>query len=329
MPELIPSEYVRNYAEELGWEFSDLDKAALTYHLGLPFEDEIQALKDLKEDLKDENVIAQIDDFVERETTSLASLKASGDDFVFCTTYYNGLYDENTECGHFHTWEDAHARGVMLNKPFKISKYLVMSFVSADNKRIVGFRNPRFYDEEAAFEEIISKADDDGKIGTADFSESGVLLRFWNSELQPKTKDDIARHFDTSLFENAYVDLPNPFERGDIVEVITDGAGRGAYHGVIDTSQDEWEEYRKRVDNLPEVDFFDSGITIQILFEDRQIGHTHIPPTILRPYTPPDDDPDKEMLELMSTIMSGKGSLEHFLMVYEQERARYKYDNLR
>ena len=99
-------------------------------------------------------------------------------------------------------------------------------------------------------------------------------------------KEELEILFSPARFENAYMEIPNPFEKGDMVRVV--GTDR---YGMVRTSQAEWEEYKVRMHQMTGKDFIDASITVDFLCGDGEFSHDHINPIFLEKM-----DPDKTVL---------------------------------
>ena len=127
--------------------------------------------------------------------------------------------------------------------------------------------------------------------------------------------------YDLSLFQNAFITVPNPFERGDFVRSTEDPAA----HGVVETSQQEWKVFLKRVESgeIRGSDFFDTSIVVDFLQNDRHLMHSHISPAFLEKYEPKKDDEDYDVLTSSSCVLLGQCELDiflHYLKKYQESR---------
>ena len=87
----------------------------------------------------------------------------------------------------------------------------------------------------------------------------------------------------TRRFESQYIDIPNPFEKGDVIRNLVNGK---IY--VVMTSQEQWEEFDKRRVALEGyVDYSDASVVIVPMEEYNRYGvegfvdHEHVNPIYL------------------------------------------------
>ena len=324
MTDLIPSKYYANYIDSINWQFSDRDKAALALHWGRSFENELTALKELKSELTDANIIAEIDDYVSRQRTKLEEFSASGDNFVFSLNHY----DEHDRCHHtdgfFADFEDACKRGKKLNFEFEVTKFLVVPKGGSFPRFVNGGVNPYILDdlEEKTAEDLVhfSDEEDNGEIGSASFAADGTLTYLWLARMDIPTKSELLKEHDPDHFHNAFVKMPSPYDTGDIVKLVSTELRQGGRCGVVSTSKEEWTNYLEQIENVSSADSFDSGITVFMVDEDGNVRHEHIPPAYMEPYAPAQDDPDRDLLKSLSAVAKDSGALHWFLFNYERRR---------
>ena len=89
-------------------------------------------------------------------------------------------------------------------------------------------------------------------------------------------------------FESQYIDLPNPFEKGDVIRNMVNG---DTY--VVMTSQEQWTEFDKRRVALDGyVDYSDASVVIVPMEEYKKYGaegfvdHEHVNPIYLERIVP-------------------------------------------
>lgn len=117
-------------------------------------------------------------------------------------------------------------------------------------------------------------------------------MEWWSFEFQEEERavEDWGEH----RFEHNFFDLPNPFQRGDIVHVM----GKDTV-GIAATSQEEYQNFMRRVEEreLP-LEFLDWVIEVRLLQEDGSCRHRHIPPVYLE-RTRVDADTEKRLRALL------------------------------
>lgn len=147
---------------------------------------------------------------------------------------------ERPACGYFSDWETALGYGKKEKEPFEIEKYLVDGVDGAEDGTCV--HNP---------------------VAEIRFDRSGEAVCFWNRGWKAG--------FNNRRFEDAIIEVPNPFERGDIVKCRrTDGQ---EIIGIVEEGQEEWKQgLAWRLDRVkggdPCVDFQDLFISVAFLCDD-------------------------------------------------------------
>jgi len=132
-------------------------------------------------------------------------------------------------------------------------------------------------------------------------------------------------------FTYIFYEVPNPFERGDIVRLVDTEE-----YGVVETSQRQWQETlaRYQSDEWKPTglgpDYSDVQIRVGILDNDGTFGHAHINPIDLERYQPKggwtDGSPMDKLLLCASDLYQGKGSLDElyfFTMGYRKDREQH------
>lgn len=205
--------------------------------------------------------------------------------------------EERENKGYFTDAQIAKGYGMVKKTSFQIGKYPILKEEGMQGNSIdVGKKN---YNGSAVAE--------------YSYDCNGNITNYWSSELP----DDV-HSLKEECFENRFIHIPNPFQRGDVVRQI----GKQEY-GIVETSQSEWEEFLEqiRVNDLG-VDWFDSSITVSFLLEDGKFSHMHINPIFLEKAEPEDLDPQKELLAMASGILRGESSLDYFLSVYDEYKQK-------
>ena len=240
---LIPSETVREYMAETGWEFTDFQKAALLCHRGLLLKDEYAHLKALGERTADHVLREQITGYLGEIEKGFQAFRENGDRsciYVLKVRQEGGHWDgEYLDSGCFFDWETALACGKKEKAPFEVEKYRV--------------------DDTAGAEDGSCSQLADAEIR---FDKDGEAVCFWSNEMAG---------FDNRRFDNAIIEITNPFQRGDIVKYKgTDGR---EYFGIVEEEREEWEkrlaQHLERVEEGDTcIDFHDLFIGVAFLRED-------------------------------------------------------------
>ena len=284
---LIPSETVRQYVLDTGWTFTDMQKAALLYHSDLPLEQQYSWLRTLRAKTDNEGLRKQLTVYLDREEQGLQAFKENNDkSHIYALTIKNDdedQYNQIPPCDYFFDWELAYEYGKRKCCPFQIEKWGVQGAgVNSDHYAVLSFnRNGEIME----FQDRASSSDDNDL----------------------KTRNE--------HFEHILVEVPNPFERGDIVRFVdTEDVG------IVETMQKEWKKdlARYQSDEWKQkgfcTDLLDVRIRVGFLNEDGTFSHRHIIPIYLEQYKPEEDwnkaSPMDKLLLCASDLYRGEGSLD-------------------
>ena len=298
---MIPSEYVRNYVLETGWIFTDGQKAALLVHSGLTLKEKHSYLWVLKESTTDQNLKQQIIEYLNKSEMDFQAFKENNDKshiYILKVMNEDISYTEKFPDGYFFDWEMACEYGKKEKQPFVVEKHLV-----GDKKFLGKYLNSEYYDYPAA---SLGFNND----GEADYFDSQEVCHY----SEKKEGFDYYQYF-----WNAFYEVPNPFEKGDIVRL----AGRCTdekNYGIVATSQEAWQNnlVKYRSDEWKQegilLEWSDINIMVEFLNEDGTFSHTHVNPIYLERYQPKEDrqgsTPMDHLLMSASLLHRGEGSLD-------------------
>lgn len=264
---LLQSKTVRDYVLETGWTFTDFQKAALLCHRGLLLRDEYSYLRELGEHTADRILRKQITAYLEGIEKEVRELKEnSGKRFVYVLKVREegGSWDgEYLTGGYFFDWETALGNGKKENASFEIEKHLADDMTVSEDI-------PRSYYADAGMR----------------FNKDGEAVCFWD---RGETSG-----FDNKRFDAALIEIPNPFERGDIVKYKRiDGQ---EVFGIVEEDREEWK--KRLVQHLARVnegdacvDFSDLVMGVAFLREDGTFGFSDsVTPLDLERYQPTEED---------------------------------------
>lgn len=293
------SKDVREYMEQNNLEFTDFEKAALIFHSGLPVLKRLELLEQLAEKTEDLSLREQIHARLDYERENMEAFRNNTEGYVYAVEAHKDS-DEPYICGYFATSDMACAHGMKQGYEFKIEKYLIVGFNDREAKKAKGYFNPNLMDG-ADMEECVTEHDYCGySEATVQYDKDGTLEYFWSDEIERSDEENISRAYDLRRFENAFIHIPNPFDRGDIVRLMTEREG----HGIVATSQQEWNEFLERVKSgkAKWVDFFDTSIEVNFLQDNGKISHDHINPAFLEKFEPQKVDMDYDVLTAASAV---------------------------
>ena len=304
---LIPSEYVREYVQNTGITFTDAQKATLLANswIGdLPLDEQFHNMRILRDTTSDTELKSQITTYLDRMESHLQELKDNTDrSCIYILKVENDTEGDNyyriSPEGYFFDYESAHEYGRGSNRRFQIEKLYV------SDKKVYGVEDDDNYDYVVAY---------------IQYDENGNAIY-----LSPEYDNAKAEKF-----VNAFFQLPNPFERGDIVRRI--GSGNPEDYGIVETSQKQCRETFERLKDKPEFnsEFGDDRIRVVFLNEDGTFGHDHIIPLYLEKYNPEwssDDTVDSardNLLIAASWMYTGEGSLDDLEFCAEKYRRAKK-----
>ena len=278
MIELIPSKDVREYIKETSRTFIDFEKAAIIFNLYLPFYQMQHELKTIAENTKDNVLKAQLVERIEMDIENIEAFKLNIEGFVYSVNSYE-YEKEPFVCGYFATADLAYDHGKRQGRKFDIEKYQIVGFNGSEAKKIKSYWNPYLFKTLESDKQVEEHEYGGDAVAKFCFDKKGTLRNFWSSEISHSDEKKLNMLFNPMRFENAYVDIPNPFEAGDIVKLTTNGG-----YGVVKTTQKEWKEYNEKMKATNCADFSDVNIIVDILLENGHIVHSHINPIFLEKY---------------------------------------------
>ena len=311
------SKDVRKYMEVNDLEFTDFEKAALIFHSGSPVLKRLELLEQLAEETEDASLREQILVRLAYERENMEAFRNNTEGYVYAVEAHEDG-DEPSICGYFATANLAYAHGMKQGCKFRIEKYLIVGFNGQEAKKSKGYLNPNLMDE-ADMEECVTEHDYYGHSeAEAHYDKDGTLIFFWSDEIERSDEENISRSYDLKRFENAFIFVPNPFETGDIVRLTSDHEG----HGIVATSQLEWQAFLERVESgrAKWADFSDASIIVDFLQADGKIGHDHINPAFLEKFEPQKDDMDYDVLTAASAVCQGRCTLDWFTHSLDEYR---------
>lgn len=297
---LIPSKTVREYILETGWKFTDFQRAALLCHRGLLLKDKYSHLKALGEHTADRILREQIAEYLGGIEKGFQAFRENDDRrciYVLKVKRDGGRWDgEYLDSGCFFDWENVLQYGKKEDAPFEIEKFRV--------------------DDMPVSEDGSSSQYADAGIG---FNKDGEAECFWSNETSG---------VDNKRFDNAIINIPNPFERGDIVKCK--GADGREFFGIVEEEREEWEKrlechLERMEEGDPCIDFIDLFIGVVFLCEDGTFAFSDsTTPLDLERYQPKEEDwmngSMDTLLVCAREIYCGKGYLSTLFEVFEKYR---------
>lgn len=281
---IIPSRDVRDLIEKEGYVFADFEKATLIFNNIQNYGERRVRLQELAESTKDLKLKAMIEKRIAWDEEDIAFFEEEKEGYVYILNSKE-FAPEDCYCGCFANVKLAHEYGRKLGFDFSIEKHVVIGSGSDRYPKRKMLTNPYLLKIEDWSECVQEYEQSDTVVAKFHYNKRGDLLYF-GSDVERDLKDELEMEFSPDRFENAYMEIPNPFEKGDVVRVVgTDSLG------IVLTSQLEWEEYKVRMSQISGKDFIDASITVDFLTDVGQFSHDHVNPVFLERV-----EPDKAML---------------------------------
>jgi len=297
----IPSKDVREYMMKNDRRFTDAEKATVAYHLDVGLMDKHDMLMDIAEHTDDLVLKQQIRERIAYDRKALSIFDTGGQKVFYALLFRNG--GEWHPGGYFDSVKNAQQKAIRRQVEYRIEKHKIHS--KNDDDVCAVRMNPRIFSEPG---QQVGEIESNGQpLSEARFDASGNIRSLITNEM-PSSETDLVDDWGATRFEERYIDIPNPFERGDIV-CVTDSRRVG----VVETSRKDWEAFNTEIAEraLP-VDWSDAAVTVSFLDERGAFSHDHICPLFLERAELDESEPKTKLLEAASALLTGTGSLEMF-----------------
>lgn len=214
--------------------------------------------------------------------------------------------------GCFYEYEDAYRYAVHTKECCRIEK-----------RPILGMGDNKAYSDSELGEKPLIKSrhyEDGDELGTIKLDENGEVKYIWLSDYSSE-KESWERLL------HSYVDIYNPFERGDIVTKAEDKS----YVGVVATTKKVWDEEMDRIkkhnhDDMFNLDFTDEVIIVDEVSNEGYVGHNHICPTELEFANEEDYDHEHyQFMKAVSNMEKNDYSIQWMMMCYDKLVARREH----
>lgn len=308
MFELVQSQWMKEYFEEIDFAFTDFQKATLIWNAPGRLRQEIlDPLEELSEKTRDKTLRRQINERLDYE-------KKAFEIFIHNQTgkYVYVVEDmEYESCGFFIDYDRAlkYAKKYMRTYELKcrISKQLI---VATDADEIV--RNPWRGNLNLGFETEEYCAYDGTAVASVILNMSGEIEWFTSYELPEEEK--IVDSYQVERFEYHFIKMPCPLQAGTTVKDIRNGS-----YYVLAGGEADWNRYLNRIEEKNwYVDFSDIQMICYKLTESGIWSHEHINPLYLEVEFPTyiEDDPKRQALryatEALGDYLSHKSNGKEF-----------------
>ena len=299
MENFIPSEYYRKYVKKNKIVFSDRERATMLWENStLPLEKKISEFEKLASETNDGELKCTIESWIEYKNKSIEMAANCRKNEEF---YLNStdLYGTTTETRVFDSFENARKHMTAVSNGKE--SYMIAKVELSDEK------SPKA----GAYYECV-----------VEFDRYGEILNAWNYE-----------PFSYGKVGFKFIPFANPFEHGDIVRDRRNGK-----IGVVETSQDEWNDFLKRNENNKAYDFSDAALIVQFL-DDDNFSHSHIQPIYLEKLPLNEKGIPKcfntksnfneYLICFVSRFMNGECSLDTFMSVFLEWREEEIYKEIK
>lgn len=271
MFELVPSTDMRNFYKEIGFEFTDFQKATLIWNAPNKIRQEIlDALQELADETAETKVRQQILERIAYEKKAFAAFLDNSDSkFVYVVEDR----EDRCSCGFYQKYDMAVNYAVRYSKEYEtkcsIKKQRIVTEEADEIVRNSFRENPNMGGDFESPEYCAYSGDE---VASAILNEKGDVVRFWSLELpeEEKTVDE----YRTDRFEFAFMKVPFAMPPGTVVKNIVTGN-----YGVLAQGKEDWDAYMKRIEerNLY-VDFSDIQVIVYELTEKGYWSHEHTNP---------------------------------------------------
>lgn len=193
--ELIPSKAVREYMEQQGRVLTDYERAALIYnHSGMDYAEKREWLKELLDSTKNEELKVQIQERFEYDERCCKRFYEKADDEIYKLVVFCSEDKEYLDAGYFISGELAVRCGTNFQEEFFYVEKIKMLMKDLELEEVELFPPSiatRYFKG-------------DGRLEDYDSSEEPWLYGYESDEKR---------------FENAYIEIPFPFQDGDFVTI--------------------------------------------------------------------------------------------------------------
>ncbi len=279
MIDIIPSKQMKEYLKEIGFTLSDHQKATLIWN-AYPYTwgERVEALKELAEQTSDEMVKQQVQERVQYEEKSLEVFKDNAmNNYIYVVStkedYPEGYFLKVETAFHY-----AKEKAIENKETYIIYKQLL---ITRDEIPMV----------KSEFREIIlnmcSKTDwskeekyNGRAVSRVEVNSNGEIESIYSNEMSAEEEAQVDE-FRIERFEDKFIPMPFPFEKGDIVKYIPTGE-----YAVVSSSQDDWKWLLGKIGNGFDADYIETSITVVFLDKKGYWSHEHISPLYFEIDTP-------------------------------------------
>ena len=251
---IIPSNTMREYHKEIGYEYTDKTLAAMITWSSIPLFRKVDELKRIKGRCSDTSFEKELENYIAYLEYSYKGFVYNNEKESIYVLYVQ--WDEESdyeENGYFLNFRDA----------LEFSKRS-----GSVEKRIDKIRPVKSADEYKGDEEEFMS----NEIGYMGFDKDGEII-FCESYEVPEPE------YSTDAFHTSYIKIPYPFRFGDIVRILSDDNRLGIVQGYK-TDEEIEAEYERLKEHM---DFSDFQVPVESFYYNSKDdtfgwGHSHIVP---------------------------------------------------
>lgn len=279
MKNIILSDYIKQYAKENGFRFSDFDMASIIYHQGMTLDDRQKLLRKIARKTRDNALKIQISQRIKEDAKAISLFNENDGSFVYVLVSEDS---DNYTSLFFDSFKAAFMAAVKRGKAFDIEKYRMLG-----EEGIKGAFHP---------------------VSVISFDSEGNPVGYMSDELEGHEEKVLMT---PERFEQRYINMPNPFTTGDIVYSPSE-----ELYGVVITSFSEYSARKETEEkdyemSLINVDFLiDDGY-----FENRNVK----PIDLEKIFIDNANIPYKRILKMAGQLVKGKCPISEFISTYASE----------
>jgi hypothetical protein len=294
---IISSRDIREHLKKINHTFTDFELATIIYNMVTPISRCHDMLTELAKNTEDSALRSQIEQRMSIDLKAFEDFKNNAG-FIYALM-------PNSECGggaeaYFLNVDAAVECGKVLNQNCR------KDCSEGSNKRC----------DERAFsvEKHIAYDEFNNSLLKDDYIKSAVACLVYDKEgnvTEYWTNDSVQA--DNTRFEDAFVNIPHPFKKGDIVRIV----GTNNF-GVVESLLEN-EDIKRFNDSL---DWTDCSVMVEFLSDKGDFYHNHINPLLLEKAFLPKFDERKHILQAAAALLLGQISLDFYTVCYEEYRRK-------
>lgn len=272
MFEIIPSDFMRELYEKIGFKFTDSEKATLIWNApNTTWQERLDALQELADSTEDEVVNQQINERLAYEKKALAAFK-NNDEGKY--VYVVEAQEDSTSCGFFTDYDKAVKYAVKYGEKYEtkcsIQKYIIVKTDEDDIVRNSWMGKPNLGLETEQYSEY-----DVHPIAEIFLKEDGEINSMYSHE--PPEDEEFVDEYKKGRFEFQFIKMPFELYIGAPVKDLSTNT-----YGILAEGKKEWDKYMQHIEeNELYVDFSDIQVIVYKLRENGYWSHEHVNPLYL------------------------------------------------